>query len=316
MKASRRTIPLLALLAAVVLAAGGALIPATPAMAQAIPSPQTFGFNACSNRDPANVAVGEAQMKVTIADEGTAPMQGVPTPQISFLFENIGSAASSLTDIYFYDPATRLIDFRMMADSGTGVNFSVGATPNYLRECAPLNAIVFASFDSTRPIPTKGINPGEWLKLYFWLAPGVTYADIANLQIGIYVSAFANQGSEAFITKHLLTYVRLVSFELEPVEGGVLVKWVTDVEVDNAGFNVLRSSTAAGPFERVNPTLIPGQGTGAGTSYTYLDEGGTAAHLYRLEDIDFGGGSTLHAPTGPVAAELPLRLFVPLALAQ
>lgn len=58
----------------------------------------TLGFDNITNNDPTDAADGEAQLAVTVA----CPVNG-NTNQVSFTFTNTGSAAMSITDVYFDD---------------------------------------------------------------------------------------------------------------------------------------------------------------------------------------------------------------------
>ncbi|MDE0638630.1 MAG: cadherin domain-containing protein [Candidatus Poribacteria bacterium] len=75
-------------------------------------------------------------------------------------------------------------------------------------------------------------------------------------------------------------------------DGSVVINWRTESEVDNAGFNILRSNTKKGPFVKVNPKLIQGAGTtGERNAYRWID---TAAkpnieYYYQIEDVSFSG---------------------------
>ena len=50
--------------------------------------------------------------------------------------------------------------------------------------------------------------------------------------------------------------------------------WETAAEIDTAGFNILRSESQDGPFEKINDVLIPGEGGPTqGAVYSYVDDG-------------------------------------------
>jgi len=90
------------------------------------------------------------------------------------------------------------------------------------------------------------------------------------------------------------TLIQISSFETVPSDGKVIVKWKTESEVDNAGFNVWRAE-----FEKINNLLIPAKGSPTqGASYQFIDEGvqNRQMYLYKLEDIDLNGKSTMHNP--------------------
>ena len=92
--------------------------------------------------------------------------------------------------------------------------------------------------------------------------------------------------------------VQLSSFHPEPTEtGAIVIRWTTESELDNAGFNILRSTTRDGVFSLINPTLIPGAGTtGEKHTYTYTDTTAKSnvIYYYRIKDVSFAGmGRTL-----------------------
>ena len=87
--------------------------------------------------------------------------------------------------------------------------------------------------------------------------------------------------------------VTLSNFHSERLDTGVVaIEWTTESELNNAGFNILRSQTEQGPFVKVNPTLITGAGT-TSERQTYKWNDTTAesnvAYYYRIEDVSFSG---------------------------
>ena len=86
--------------------------------------------------------------------------------------------------------------------------------------------------------------------------------------------------------------VQLSSFKAERADAGAVITWQTESELENAGFNILRSETKNGPFTVVNPKLIPGAGTTAErNTYQYTDTGTKPGkhYYYQLEDVSFAG---------------------------
>lgn len=86
--------------------------------------------------------------------------------------------------------------------------------------------------------------------------------------------------------------VQLSSFWAERTEHGALIKWTTQSELENAGFNVLRSGTKTGAFKVVNPRMLQGAGTTSERhTYQYVDTTAKAgvAYYYRLEEVSFAG---------------------------
>ena len=81
-----------------------------------------------------------------------------------------------------------------------------------------------------------------------------------------------------------------------------MVNWETASESGNLGFNVLRSLTENGIYEKINEKLIS---SGSEGKYQYNDTDVDAGNIYyyKLEDISVGGIKTHH---GPVSAEAPV----------
>ncbi len=86
--------------------------------------------------------------------------------------------------------------------------------------------------------------------------------------------------------------VNLSHFRAELSDTGVVLKWITESEVDNAGFYIYRSQTKDGEFKVINPTLIQGAGTTSERNeYTWTDSTAkpNVAYYYRIEDISHAG---------------------------
>ena len=75
-------------------------------------------------------------------------------------------------------------------------------------------------------------------------------------------------------------------------DGKVVIRWTTESELDNAGFNILRSDSRNGEFEQVNERLIQGNGTTAERStYKWVDTTAKpgVVYYYQIEDVSFAG---------------------------
>ena len=75
-------------------------------------------------------------------------------------------------------------------------------------------------------------------------------------------------------------------------DGKVFIRWTTESELDNAGFNILRSDSRNGEFTQVNDTLIQGKGTTAERShYEWVDVSVKpgVVYYYQIEDVSFAG---------------------------
>jgi pimeloyl-ACP methyl ester carboxylesterase len=98
------------------------------------------------------------------------------------------------------------------------------------------------------------------------------------------------------------TVIQLASFTATPGAMRITLIWTTASEIDNAGFNLYRAESENGGYVKINPALIPAQGSPtSGAAYNYIDNNvqNRKTYYYKLEDIDLNGVSTLH---GPVSA--------------
>lgn len=79
----------------------------------------------------------------------------------------------------------------------------------------------------------------------------------------------------------------------------VVVEWKTASELDTAGFNLYRSDSPDGAFERVNEALIPASiDPLTGGSYSYEDQNALpeTVYYYQLEEVQTDGSSSRYGP--------------------
>jgi len=144
---------------------------------------------------------------------------------------------------------------------------------------------------------------------HYWSS--TTYANFADRAWRVYMS----YGVVYYLYKSYNTYVwpvrggqvptliELSTFTATPSGRAVILKWTTESEIDNAGFNLYRAESEKGEYAKINSSLIPADGTAtSGATYHYIDNEvrNRKTYYYKLEDIDLNGTSTMH---GPVSAE-------------
>ena len=87
--------------------------------------------------------------------------------------------------------------------------------------------------------------------------------------------------------------VSLSKFRPERLESGaVVIRWITESELNNAGFNILRSEKSDGEFKQINTKLIAGQGTTSErTTYTHTDTSAkpNVVYYYQIQDVSLDG---------------------------
>lgn len=94
--------------------------------------------------------------------------------------------------------------------------------------------------------------------------------------------------------------VELSFFRPTSEDGKVTIQWTTESELDNAGFNILRSDSRNGEFTKVNEQMIQGKGTTAErTTYKWVDTTAKpgAVYYYQIEDVSFAGQHNTLATT-------------------
>ena len=87
--------------------------------------------------------------------------------------------------------------------------------------------------------------------------------------------------------------VSLSKFRPELLDSGeIVVRWITESELNNAGFNILRSETRNGEFTKLNTKLIAGQGTTSErTVYSFPDTSAkpNVVYYYQIQDVSLDG---------------------------
>ena len=87
--------------------------------------------------------------------------------------------------------------------------------------------------------------------------------------------------------------VQLSKFRPERLDdGSIRIVWITQSELNNAGFNILRSEERDGEFKQINTKLIAGQGTTSErTTYTHLDTSAkpNVVYYYQIQDVSIDG---------------------------
>lgn len=155
---------------------------------------------------------------------------------------------------------------------------------------------------------TRTNTPGGTLATGFTRASGkeesgwiLTNMDMRADRIGFYyyghrtdisTAGQANRGQPLPVT---LSFFRPTS-----ENGKVTIQWTTESELDNAGFNILRSDTRDGEFKQVNAQMIQGKGTTAERStYKWVDTTAKpgAVYYYQIEDVSFAGERNMLATT-------------------
>lgn len=119
-----------------------------------------------------------------------------------------------------------------------------------------------------------------------------TFKGTINIRVqGVRPFVYITNGE--YISDGTILPVQLSSFYSKRSDAGaVIITWKTASELDNAGFNLLRSTSRSGEFTRINAQLIPGAGTtGEKNTYTWTDTGAhpNVVYYYQIEDVSLDG---------------------------
>ena len=93
------------------------------------------------------------------------------------------------------------------------------------------------------------------------------------------------------------TAITLSSLTAEAKNNKVIIQWQTATEINNLGFNILRSESETGPYTKINKKLIKAKGSSTkGASYKFKDKNIETGktYWYKLEDIDSNTGPAQH----------------------
>ncbi len=124
-----------------------------------------------------------------------------------------------------------------------------------------------------------------------------------------WIQSTVTSGSPGEVGADQFLPVNFTSFTASAGNGEVTLRWVSESELNDLGFNIYRARREKKKDERgepkedeyvkINPELIPGAGTSTVKhSYCFTDrnvDNGTT-YFYRLEDVSLDGESTFHGP--------------------
>ena len=124
------------------------------------------------------------------------------------------------------------------------------------------------------------------------LGTGTAGWTVANAQVTYYGSR-DDRGTPGYRAGGALP-VALSKFRPERMKatGEIVIRWITESELNNAGFNILRSETRDGAYTQLNTQLIKGQGTTSErTAYAWKDSTAkpTVVYYYQIQDVSLDG---------------------------
>ena len=136
-------------------------------------------------------------------------------------------------------------------------------------------------------VPRSGIEKDGWIRAF----------NVKQLPASIYYGHQQDLGTPGYRRGKPLP-VELSQFSAKFVQDEVVISWTTESELDNAGFNIYRSTSPTKNFQRINAKLIRGAGTtGKRSTYQFIDKTAkpNVAYYYRIEDVDLSGKRVIYS---------------------
>lgn len=231
------------------------------------------------------------------AQPNSAPSECVVTPNDAFI--TVYKVTENLNGVPYC--AGREFEFSMTGQTNFFLKSSLCAGTPSKTFTVPGGTYVIAEVDSDINQPNgwiledvtctgsgTGATPNDWT----WEFPETQVSGSVNPGQTV-ICTFTNQQGSPLA-------VNIASFTAAAAPQGVTLGWETVSETGNAGFNVYRSTSDAGPWTQVNAALIPAKAPGSaeGQVYSWTDasaEAGTT-YFYQLEDVALSGETTRHDP--------------------
>jgi len=145
----------------------------------------------------------------------------------------------------------------------------------------------------------------DWL-ISYEVAPSANTANAAGCTIGI--NDIAGSGNtnvtfSGFASNDFTLPVTISTFSADVFNGKVVLKWRTESELNNLGFEIIRSVHKNGDYSLISSFLtnstLSGQGnSNIATDYSFIDAdvNPNTSYWYTLVDVDFNGQKTEHGP--------------------
>lgn len=162
---------------------------------------------------------------------------------------------------------------------GQPIYFAVGDLNNIGTDAdtGVLASVTFRVIATTSLVTEEFLDVGD---------PGTAHPTAYTLTTGAFQEPVPDDSVEQALP------VELSFLTASSVSNGVVVKWQTESEINNLGFDIYRSESPDGKFIKVNPAYIKGAGTDATPhNYKFVDESAVIGktYYYYLETINFSG---------------------------
>lgn len=133
-----------------------------------------------------------------------------------------------------------------------------------------------------------------------WTDPTLKGAPVSKLGKNVNPKGEAKYGEVEDYLNEIPTAITLSSFIVTVSGEHPVISWTTGIEIDTEGFNILRSTSPNGTFERINQMIIPAKAISlGGSTYSFVDSSGIngkSYYYYMLEEVDSRGKRVQYGP--------------------
>ncbi|RMD87237.1 MAG: DUF1566 domain-containing protein, partial [Calditrichaeota bacterium] len=227
---------------------------------------------------------------------------GVSWPNPRFTDNNDGTVTDNLTGLMWTKNAnlTGLQTWQNALNYCNNLNFA-GYTDWRLPNREELRSLI--DYSQIYPAISQG-HPFTNVKTFYWQSTsGIERysAYVVDIRFGDLLLERKSDSYYVWPVRSVLTDttgIMLSSFNAKQRGRKVLIKWKTASEIDNLGFNILRSTSEDGKYSKINKKIIPAKMNAvSGGKYIFRDKNiKKGIYFYKLEDIDRNSGSSFHGP--------------------
>ncbi len=249
---------------------------------------------------------------ITVAGVGTTNLTVNGRVMGSLYFSNVGSPAVTSVDVKFftgsnppgsngYTGSQFMNAYFTVTPNGGAAGFTYDITYNY-------SAVQRGTIVNEADIRlSKSDNSGtNWTAYtYQGTLPGQYQLNTTSKTITVYglnaFSTFTNSDQNAPLPVELASFTSLVNGR------DITLKWSTDKEFNNAGFDIERKASGTNQWSKVG--YVQGKGvSNTRTNYTYDDKKlNSGKYNYRLKQIDNNGNYAYYQLSSEVNIELPKK---------
>lgn len=222
---------------------------------------------------------------------------------IEYTYDAVGNRTSHIIAVNQENPVLIISPTSWTAPSSGGTSPAIEVTNS--GGGGSINYTISENEDWLSLSETSGTTPGSFTIT-------ATENNTGSTRTGeVAVESSGVSGSPQTVTvtqSNIEVPVELSLFTAEAKESSIILKWRTETEMNNYGFNIYRSLEDSSGYQKINRDVIPGAGnSNEAHEYFFLDKqvAYNKTYYYKLEDINLEGTKTLHDAISVKSAPRP-----------